>query len=144
MFEPTSVDASALLSHSGQGQGHVINCTSALLSPSEHKFSISDHECLGLAWPVAKFRPYLSGGSYSVITGHHALWLLSPLIDPTERFGGWTLKLQELDALYKSGAMNQDPDYLSHHPVGPFDTTVHDSDTSVLAISDLSDIQKQQ
>ena len=66
----------AVLTQIINGTNHVIAYASRKVKSAESRYSASEKECLALVWAIRKFRPYLEGYSFKVVTDHMTLkWL---------------------------------------------------------------------
>lgn len=97
------------------GKEHVIAYASRVLHGSEVNYTISELECLAVIWAIEKFRCYLEGWKFSVITDHSCLrWLLT-IKNPTGRLARWAMKLlvHDMEVIHRKGACHHVPDALS-------------------------------
>lgn len=113
--DSSSIGLGAILSQVFEDGEKPIAYASRSLTKNERNFSVTEQECLAVLWAVEKFRPYLEGMEFTVITDHHSLtWLLN-LKDPQGRLARWSLRLQQyaFNIQHRPGTQNAAADALS-------------------------------
>lgn len=105
----------AVLLQDIDGQERVIAYMSAKLTAAQRKYHITERECLAVILAIEKFRPYVEGGRFTVITDHASLLWLSNIKDPTGRLARWALRLQafNFELIHRKGKHMVVPDALS-------------------------------
>lgn len=101
-----------------QGEGpceRVIAYFSKKISPAQQRYMVTERECLAVILAIEKFRPYIEGVHFTVITDHASLCWLQNLKDPAGRLARWALRLQAYDfkMIHRPGKQMLVPDALS-------------------------------
>lgn len=97
------------------GEEHPIAFMSKKLNTAQKNYSITELECLAAVLCVQKFRCYIEGMEFTIITDHASLKWLMGQKDLTGRLARWSLKLQIFNFTieHRKGSMNVVPDTLS-------------------------------
>ena len=105
----------AVLTQTVDGVERILGFASRTMTPAERNYSVTERECLAVLWAIRKFRPYVEGYHFTVITDHSSLKWLGNLHNPTGRLARWTLELQAYDfeIIHRIGSLNYVPGALS-------------------------------
>uniref|UniRef100_A0ABD2WYB9 RNA-directed DNA polymerase n=1 Tax=Trichogramma kaykai TaxID=54128 RepID=A0ABD2WYB9_9HYME len=121
--DASSTGLGAVLTQRINNEEKVLEFASRTMSPAERNYSVTERECLAVIWAIRKFRPYIEGYKFKVITDHQSLKWLQKLQNPIGRLARWSLELQEYDITveYRPRALNHVPDALSRMHEQPQD-----------------------
>ena len=114
-WSKTAIGAVLLQTDKTTGKEHAIAYASRILTSAERNYAPTEGECLAVVWAVKKFRHYLHGRTFEILTDHHALkWLQSARFS-NSKLERWALALQEHDYRidYHRGTDNVVADCLS-------------------------------
>lgn len=113
--DASGVGVGAVLSQKTAQGEQVIAYASRTLTKAEQKYSATERECIAVIWAVERFRPYIEGTHFTIITDHYSLLWLHNLKDPQGRLARWALRLQpySFDLIHRKGKEHVVPDILS-------------------------------
>lgn len=103
-----------------EGNEYVVEYASRSCNPAESNYSSYEGECLALWWAIGRFRYYIFGREFTVVSDHKPLeWLLSTSA-LRGKLARWAMRLSEYDftVQYREGVKHVNADCLSRHPVG--------------------------
>jgi hypothetical protein len=107
-----------LAQHDAEGNEHPVAYISRSLRKHEKNYSVTEWECLAVVWSIRKWRHYLLGARFTVVTDHSALTSLLKTSEPTGRPARWIISLQEYEyeVKYRKGRKHMNADALSRIP----------------------------
>lgn len=97
----------------------LVACCSRRISKTEENYAATDLEGLAVVFAMTRFRNYLLGKHFVLLTDHCALCALRKRTPNSPRLRRWALLLSEFDfeVQYIRGALHQDVDCLSRAPI---------------------------
>lgn len=108
-----------LYQYDNDGKERPIAYVSQKLNRCQKNYTVTELECMAAVVCVKRFRPYIEGLPFRIITDHSSLkWLMSQK-DLSGRLARWSLKLQSFDFKieHRKGSLNIVPDALSRQDV---------------------------
>ena len=114
-----------------------IHYSSRSLSKAERNYSTIKRELLAIIYSVEKFRYYLYGKKFTIITDHNPLVYLNNITLSSERLTRWRLKLAEYDfvIVYRKGKANANADSMSRIEVDDASEPIKDSLEQIFTIN---------
>ncbi|GBM25400.1 Transposon Ty3-I Gag-Pol polyprotein [Araneus ventricosus] len=108
-----------LLQETEDGKLHPVQYMSKKTTPAEEKYSSYELEVLAVVNALRKFRTYLMGNHFKIITDCSAFQRTMDKKDLVTRIARWALLLEEFDyeIVHRSGQRMQHVDALSRYPV---------------------------
>lgn len=113
---------------SRDGQETPVAYASRTLTDVEKKYSVTEKECAAVLFGIEKFRGFVEGIRFKVITDHASLKWLHSIQSPSGRLSRWAMRLQQYDMLveHRKGSKNVVPDALSRAPMEAMVISVSD------------------
>lgn len=117
------------------GEEHPIAFMSRKLNSAQQNYNVTEQECLAAVLSLKKFRGYVEGMPFKIVTDHASLKWLMTQKDLSGRLARWSLKLQAYDFVieHRKGKDNVVPDVLSRIHV---DELLNSSERTVLDLDD--------
>ena len=106
---------SVIFQRDDEGYDHPIAFYSKKLNRCQRNYSVTELECYAAVLSVKKFRAYIEGYEFEIITDHSSLQWLMQQKDLSGRLARWSLKLQGFNFTieHRKGKDNIVPDALS-------------------------------
>ena len=112
----SAIAVSAILEQKHEdARDHVIAYASKCCNDAESKYGSSKGEFLAVVYGCQKFRHYLSGAKFTIVTDHAALQYLTGTRHGSHQVARWAMLLSDYDyhVVYRPGKSNANADGLS-------------------------------
>jgi hypothetical protein len=105
-----------------QGEGtdeRVIAYASRSLNRVERQYSATEKECAAVLFGIEKYRPFVEGTKFKIITDHYSLMWINKLQSPSGRLARWSVRISQhsFEVVHRKGKFNVVPDALSRAPL---------------------------
>lgn len=105
----------AVLYQESEGIEHPIAYASKTLTKTQRNYSVTEKELWAVIFGIEKFRGYVMGTEFTVVTDHASLKWLSNLSSPSGRLARWLMRISQFkfEVVHRKGALNVVADALS-------------------------------
>lgn len=113
--DASDVGVGSVLFQESDGVEHPIAYFSKSLNKSQRNYTTTEKELLSIVLSIERFRPYIEGTEFTVITDHSSLQWLNSMKNPSPRIARWIIKLSchKFKIVHRSGSLNTVADSLS-------------------------------
>lgn len=120
---------SVLYQVTDEGDEHPIAYMSKKLNSAQRNYCVTELECLAAVLSVKKFRAYVEGMVFKIVTDHSSLKWLMTQKELSGRLARWSLKLQGFNFTieHRKGSANVVPDALSRAHIDEITNPVAES-----------------
>uniref|UniRef100_A0A5S6Q0M3 RNA-directed DNA polymerase n=1 Tax=Trichuris muris TaxID=70415 RepID=A0A5S6Q0M3_TRIMR len=112
----------AVVMQSKNGEEHVVDYLSRMLTTTEQKYHSNELECLAVVWALRMVRSYVLGRKFKIVTDNSAVKWLFGRQETNDKFGRWVMAITEYlddcEFVHRAGRANRLPDALSRAPIG--------------------------
>ena len=125
-----------------KGFEKVVHYASRSLNTAERNYSTIERELLAIIYATDKFKYYLYGKKFTIITDHNPLVYLNNITLASERLTRWRLKLAEydFDIVYRKGKANANADAMSRVDPNDQQDPIKDNIETLFNISETDSI----
>ena len=95
--DASTTGLAAVLFQEIDGKEHPIAYASKTMNSSQRQYTVTEQECLAVLFGIEKFRPYVEGTKFRVLTDHHSLLWIRNLKNPSGRLCRWAINLSHHD-----------------------------------------------
>lgn len=105
----------AILYQDCDGLEHPIAYASKALTKTQKNYSVTEKELWAVIFGIEKFRGYVMGTEFTVVTDHASLKWLSNFSNPSGRLARWLMRISQFkfQVVHRKGALNVVADALS-------------------------------
>lgn len=116
--DASNVGLGAVLRQKENDENYVVAYASRTLNRAERNLATTHKELLGVLFGIEKFRPYIEGSHFKLVTDHTALQWLQTTKNPTGKFARWILRISQYDfeVIHRPGSLMPVSDCLSRGP----------------------------